>query len=197
MTTVLAVQGDGWAIVGFDSLVSDDNGRTFILAQGSSKVAKNGPYLLGAAGDLRAINILAHAFTPPKPGNLVGSRLDRFITSKFVPELRSCFEDHGYAAREAKERATYGGVIIAVINGVIYEIDEDYSWIRDASGIYAAGTGGDFAMGALHAMIESTETSQLQIDKAKRMVKEAISIAIRLDASSGGAVHLVHQVSPT
>jgi len=196
VTTVLAVQGDGWAIVGFDSLVSDDNGRTFILGQGSSKVAKNGPYLLGAAGDLRAINILAHAFTPPKPGNLVGARLDRFITSKFVPELRSCFEDHGYAARETKERATHGSVILAAINGVIYEIDEDYSWIRDASGVYAAGTGGDFAMGALYAMLGDSTASIVQIDKAKKMIREAITIAISLDSSSGGTVHLMQQVSP-
>ena len=196
MTTVLAVQGDGWAVVGFDSLVSDDNGRTFVLGQGSSKVAKNGPYLLGAAGDVRAINILAHAFTPPKPGNIVGARLDRFITSKFVPELRSCFEDHGYASRELKERATHGSVVLAAINGVIYEIDEDYSWVRDASGIYAAGTGGDFAMGALYAMLGEQTASNVAIDKVKKMIKEAISIAIRLDASSGGTVHLMNQTSP-
>lgn len=196
MTTVLAVQGDGWAVVGFDSLVSDDNGRTFILGQGSSKVAKNGPYLLGAAGDVRAINILAHAFTPPKPGNVVGARLDRFITSKFVPELRSCFEDHGYASRELKERATHGSVVLAAINGVIYEIDEDYSWVRDASGIYAAGTGGDFAMGALYAMLGDQQVSNVPIDKAKKMIRDAISISIRLDAGSGGAVHLMHQISP-
>ena len=182
--------------MGFDSLVSDDNGRTFILGQGSSKVAKNGPYLLGAAGDVRAINILAHAFTPPKPGNVVGARLDRFITSKFVPELRSCFEDHGYASRELKERATHGSVVLAAINGVIYEIDEDYSWVRDASGIYAAGTGGAFAMGALHAMLGDQQVSNVPIDKAKKMIRDAISISIRLDAGSGGAVHLMHQISP-
>lgn len=159
-------------------------------------MAKNGPYLLGAAGDVRAINILAHAFSPPKPGSLVGARLDRFITSKFVPELRSCFEDHGYAYREPKERAVHGSVILAIINGVIYEIDEDYSWVRDASGMYAAGTGGDFAIGALYAMMGDQTAANVPIDRAKKMIKEAIGIAIRLDASSGGTVHLMHQISP-
>lgn len=196
MTTVLAFQGDGWAAVGFDSLVSDESGRTFLLGQGSSKVAKNGPYLLGAAGDVRAINILAHAFTPPKPGNIVGARLDRFITSKFVPELRSCFEDHGYAAREAKERATHGSVVLAIVNGVIYEIDEDYSWVRDASGVYAAGTGGDFAMGAFFSMLSDQQSADVQLDKAKKMIKDAIAISIRLDSGSGGSVHIMHQTSP-
>lgn len=196
MTTVLAAQGDGWAVVGFDSLVSDEAGRVFFLGQGSSKIAKNGPYLLGAAGDVRAINILAHSFVPPKPGNIVGARLDRFITSKFVPELRSCFEEHGYAAREAKERATHGSVVLVIVNGAIYEIDEDYSWVRDASGVYAAGSGGDFALGAMHALLGTDTVAAAGIDKIKKMIRDSISIAIKFDGASGGQIHIMQQVSP-
>ena len=196
MTTVLAAQGEGWSVVGFDSQVSDENGRVFFLGQGSSKIAKNGPYLLGAAGDVRAINILAHAFNPPKPGPLVGARHDRFITSKFVPELRACFEDHGYAAREAKERASHGSVVLALVNGAIYEIDEDYSWVRDATGIYAAGSGGDYALGAMHAMLGQSVVDAAGIDKIKKMVREAVTIGTRLDSGSGGTVHIMQQVSP-
>lgn len=196
MTTVLAVQGDGWAVVGFDSQVSDENGRMLLLGQGSSKIAKNGPYLLGAAGDVRAINILAHAFNPPKPGPLVGARLDRFITSKFVPELRSCFEDHGYAAREAKERATHGSVVLVIVNGAIYEIDEDYSWVRDASGIYAAGTGGDFALGAMHAFLGDESIASVGMDRTKKMIRESIAVGIKFDSGSGGQIHIMQQVSP-
>lgn len=196
MTTILAVQGDNWATVGFDSLVSDENGRTMVLGQGSSKIAKNGQYLLGAAGDVRAINILAHAFSPPRAGDLVGSRLDRFITSKFIPALRECFEDHGYVGREAKEKASHGSIVLVLVNGSVYEIDEDYSWVRDSTGIYAAGTGGDYALGAFYAMAGKTSPQSLGLETVKKMIKESVTIATTLDASSGGVIKVMQQVAP-
>jgi len=151
MTTIIAVQGPDWAVVGFDSRVTEEGGRSYTLGRGSAKVMKNGQYLLGAAGDVRAINILAYAFTPPKPGDLTGVRLDRFMTSKFVPALRECFEDHGYAVKESKEQAQHGSVVLSIINGQIYEIGEDYAWVRDTTGIYSFGSGGDYALGAMYA----------------------------------------------
>ena len=196
MTTILAVQGDTWATVGFDSLVSDENGRTVLLGQGSSKIAKNGQYLLGAAGDVRAINLLTHAFTPPRPGTLVGPRLDKFITSKFIPALRECFEDHGYVGRESKEKASHGSIVLVLVNGAVYEIDEDYSWVRDATGIYVAGTGADFALGAFYAMVGKKSIQSFALEEIKKMIKESVTIATGLDAGSGGIVKVLQQVSP-
>lgn len=196
MTTIVAAQGDNWAVIGYDSLVSDESGRSSILGRGSSKIVKNGQYLLGAAGDARAINILAHVFSPPKPNDLVGVRLDKFITSKFVPALRACFEDQGYAPQQLREIAQHGSVVIAVVNGATYEIDEDYSWVRDSTGVYAAGTGGDFALGAMHAALGGKEVSSFGLDQIKKIVKDCVTIAVRLDNQSGGPVHVTHQVSP-
>lgn len=75
MTTIVAIQGENFAVVCSDSRISDVEESGHIaqintLREGSSKVAVNGKYLLGAAGDLRAINILHHAFNPPTPTNL-------------------------------------------------------------------------------------------------------------------------------
>ena len=196
MTTILAVQGDTWAVIGFDSQVSDESGRSFTLGRGSTKVAKNGQYLIGAAGDVRAINILAHVFVPPKPGDITGLRLDRFITSKFIPALRQCFEEQGYAPRDSKERVMHGSVILVVVNGSIYEIDEDYSWVRDSSGVYAAGTGGDYALGAFYAMLGEKNIHDLGVEATKRMTRDAMAIGIRIDAGSGPPIHVIHQSVP-
>lgn len=196
MTTIIAAQGETWAVIGYDSLVSDEAGRSFVLGRGSAKIVKNGQYLLGAAGDVRAINILAHVFSPPKANDLVGVRLDKFITSKFVPALRECFEDQGYAPRQSRETAQHGSVVIAVVNGTTYEIDEDYSWVRDNTGVYTAGTGGDFALGAMYAMLGDKTPESLGLDQVKKIVKECLAIAVRLDNQSGGPVHVTHQVSP-
>ena len=196
MTTIIAAQGEKWAVVGYDSLVSDEGGRSFILGRGSSKVVKNGHYLLGAAGDVRAINILAHVFAPPKPNELIGTRLDKFVTSKFIPALRACFEDQGYAPRESKETAQHGSVVLVAVNGTIYEIDEDYSWVRGSTGIYTAGTGGDVALGAMHAMSNDRSFDEIGLDGTKKIIRECLAIAVKLDNQSGGPLHVAHQVSP-
>ena len=195
MTTIIAVQGDDWAVVGFDSRVTEEGGRSYVLGHGSAKVVKNGSYLLGAAGDVRAINILAYAFRPPKPEALTGSRLDRFITSKFVPALRDCFEEHGYAPKEAKEQAQHGSTVLAIVNGQIYEIGEDYAWVRDTTGIYSFGSGGDYALGAMYAKA-GENISKLGIIKTQNAVRDALATAAKLDVGSGPPFHLMSQKSP-
>jgi ATP-dependent protease HslVU (ClpYQ) peptidase subunit len=195
VTTIIGVQGSGWAVVGFDSRVTEENGRSYVLGRGSAKVVKNGQYLLGAAGDVRAINILAYAFSPPRAGDVTGIRLDRFMTSKFVPALRECFEEHGYAAREAKEQAQHGSVVLSIVNGQIYEIGEDYAWVRDTTGIYSFGTGGDFALGAMYSRAGENLAAQ-GIDETQRVVREALHIAAKLDVSSGPPFHVMNQKAP-
>jgi ATP-dependent protease HslVU (ClpYQ) peptidase subunit len=192
MTTIVAVQGQAWAVVGFDSRVTEEGGRSYTLGRGSAKVVKNGQYLLGAAGDVRAINILAYAFQPPKALELAGVRLDRFMTSKFVPALRACFEDHGYAAKEAKEQAQHGSTVLAIVNGQIYEIDEDYAWVRDQTGIYSFGSGGDYAIGAMYAKSGGDITS-LNVTDVQKLIRESLHIAAKLDIGSGPPFHILSQ----
>lgn len=195
MTTIVAVQGASWAVVGFDSRVTEEAGRAYTLGRGSAKVMKNGQYLLGAAGDVRAINILAYAFEPPRANDLVGIRLDRFMTSKFVPALRACFEDHGYAAKETKEQAQHGSVVLVIVNGSIYEIGEDYAWVRDTTGIYSFGSGGDYALGSMYAT-HGDGISNLNINEVQKLVRDSLHIAARLDPGSGPPFHVMHQSKP-
>jgi len=192
VTTIVAVQGPSWAVVGFDSRVVEESGRSYVLGRGSAKVMKNGPYLLGAAGDVRAINILAYAFNPPKPEGLIGVRLDKFMTSKFVPALRECFESAGYAPRDMKEQAQIGSTVLAIVNGQIYEIGEDYAWVRDTTGIYSFGSGGDFALGAMYAR-KGDDITVVSVDEATKLVRESLHIAAKLDTGSGPPFHVMSQ----
>ena len=191
MTTILAIQGQGFATVSVDSRIStmDDGGfasQITTLGEGSSKVAKVGKYLLGAAGDMRAINILHHVFQPPSltPG-LTGKKLDQFMTLKFVPALRECFEKQGYASPEndsATHIAQHGSTILAVVNGCIYVIDGDYSWTSDRTGIYAIGTGSSYALGAIQALAGG---KQLTVQKAKSILNKSLSITAKFDPYTG------------
>ena len=190
MTTIVGVQGDKFAVVGTDSRVSslDDNGfplQTTTLASGTSKVAQNGKYLLGASGDVRGINLLHHVFVPPSPPNTKGKKLDQFVTRAFIPALRQCFEEHGFSqssSSNTNQQAEYPSTVLMVVHGVIYVIEGDYSWVPDTSGMYAIGTGSCYALGALHAM---PTTKNLTPQTAKRNIVKALQIASRFDPFTG------------
>lgn len=195
MTTIIAIQGDNFALVCSDSRISDTDSDGFssqisTLREGTSKVASNGKYLLGAAGDLRAINILHHAFTPPPvPAGIKGKKLDQFFTVKFIPALRECFESQGYATPDKDEKvhmAEHESVIIAAVSGNIYIVDGDYSWLSDTSGVYALGTGASYALGALTALLPKTS---LTVQVAKKVALKAMSIAARFDPHTGAPFH--------
>jgi ATP-dependent protease HslVU (ClpYQ) peptidase subunit len=191
MTTIVAIQGSNFAIVGTDSRVSsvDGNGfpyQTSTAATGFAKVASNGNYLLGAAGDIRAINILHHAFNPPAAQAAVkGKRLDKFMTTKFIPALRQTLEVEGYATQAStltSQTAECNSTVLVVVNGVIYVIDSDYGWVSDQAGFYAIGSGASFALGSMHTSVGRRNLNKLQ---ARQIALKALAAAAKYDPFTG------------
>jgi ATP-dependent protease HslVU (ClpYQ) peptidase subunit len=199
MTTIVAIQGEGFSLVGSDSRICDVDESGYVsmtttLKGTSAKVAVNGKYLLGAAGDVRAINILHHVFTPPlPPAGCEGQKLDKFFTMKFIPALRGCFEQQGYAMPtkdSSAHVAEQGSTILAVINSTIYVVNGDYSWSNDRSGIYALGSGAQYAVGALHARKPKKDYTMA---KARSEALLALQIASRFDPHTGPPFNCVVQ----
>jgi len=201
MTTIIGVQGDGFCVIGVDSRIStfEDSGyasQIMTLREGTTKVANNGKYLVGVAGDVRAINILHHVFQPPQPPvNTIGKKLDEFMTAKFIPALRECFEQQGYASPESNEEkrhiAEHDSTVLVAVNGSIYVIDGDYSWASDANGIYALGSGGAYALGAFQASFGSKRKMTIPI--AKSLSLKALNVASRFDPHTGAPFYLFLQ----
>lgn len=192
MTTILGVQGDGFSVICTDSRISsmDEGGfasQIMTLGKNSSKVAANGKYLLGAAGDVRAINILHHVFAPPPPPpGTYGSRLDTFFTTKFIPTLRNTFEVQGYAAPERDDSshiAEQGSTVICSVHGSIYVVDGDYSWTSDATGLYALGTGSAYGLGALSVLFNKKKA--LNPAQTRALCLKAIAISAKYDPYTG------------
>lgn len=194
MTTIVGIQGDGFSVVCVDSRISSmyDGGLSQIgtLREGSSKVAVNGKYLLGAAGDVRAINILHHVFQPPAPTvNLKGKQLDQFFTAKFIPALRECFDAQGYSIpdRDNKDHiAEHGSTILVSINGVIYIVDGDYSWASEANGVYSIGSGASYALGAMQIL---THNKKQTIQQSRTSALKALNVAAKFDPCTGAPYH--------
>jgi ATP-dependent protease HslVU (ClpYQ) peptidase subunit len=201
LTTIIGIQGDGFCIATADSRISDVEATSDLISQivslkeSNSKLAINGKYILGAAGDLRAINILHHAFNPPTPPpNLRGKKLDQFVTVKFIPALRECFEHYGYAIADNDEKhhiAEHASTVFMAINGQIYIIDGDYSWISDSTGLFAIGTGAQYALGAMFTMMP--KKGKLTVGSARTMALKAIAAAARFDPYTGAPYHTFTQ----
>ena len=93
MTTLVAIQGDGWSVIGCDSRASDDDGRYMELA--TSKIINNSGVLIAVSGASRGGNITQFGWKPPKPR--ATENLDIFMTKKIKQILEGldiCLFDH-------------------------------------------------------------------------------------------------------
>ena len=184
MTTLVAIQHEDWCVIAAESQ-STINYR----AMDSSPVGKitpNGNYLIAAAGSSRGANILAFDWNPPTPtGNL-----DKFVTAKLIPSMRKQFIRSGYDIKSDGESASFDNELLVAVKGKIYFIDEAYGWDRCGSGIYASGSGSDFAIGALDALGARDVDNY---EDAVEMAEQAIKIASRHDIFSGGHIQIAVQ----
>jgi ATP-dependent protease HslVU (ClpYQ) peptidase subunit len=182
MTTLAAIQGDGWSVIGCDSRASDEDGRYMELA--TSKIVNNNGVLIAVSGASRGGNITQFGWKPPKPGTTID--LDTFMTKKFIPSMRKAFQEAGFEGKEDGDAAWHDSNLLVSVRGVIYPIFNDYSWDREARRVYYAGSGGDVALGALEALNYSRITTP---EAAEKVLRRAIEIACKHDIYSGGDIH--------
>jgi len=203
VTTIIGIQGDSFAVICADSRVTevDAEGKAtqaMSLKEMGFKIAQNGRWLMGVAGDVRAINILTHAFNPPAPPlTMKGRKLDHFITTKFVPAMRQCFDTEGYSSpitENSEHQCEHGSVVMAAINGAIYVIDGDYSWLNDSFGVYAIGSGAQFALGSLATAIPTG--GKVGLRTAKQAALKAIAVAGRYDPGTAAPYQVFVQEAP-
>ena len=91
--------------------------------------------------------------------------------------------DHGYDMKDDGDYAQHDGVFLIAIQGVLYIIDDDYSWDRDSRNYITSGSGGDFAQGSLFTAGPKIFTN---LTEAKKAMKVAIDASKEFDIYSGG-----------
>lgn len=199
MTTIIGIQGEDYAVLCADSRISmvdaDGNASLSItIASTQSKLCQLDRYVIGVAGDLRAINIIQHGFNPPQPApTLRGKKLDTFITTKFIQALRIYLESQGYSTsvdRDGRaQQIQQGSQFIIAINATIYQIDTDYAWCTDSSGMFSIGSGSAYSLGALQAL----QRPQLSLAQAKKLALKALAVAAKYDPYTGSPYNTVIQ----
>jgi len=160
VTTILAIETPDGAQIAWDSMASGND----IIQLAQPKVFENNGITYGVAGTVRFLNELRYADLP-KPNE--GADLDRWMTLELTPALRQLIDAMG---EEKSEDGEYDLHILAVVRGRVYEITGDLAWIRNTSGVYAAGSGGPFALGAI---------------SAGASIKQALEIAAKHDPYTG------------
>ena len=192
MTTVVGIQGKGWAGIACDSRATEGP-RPYTLPKEVCKVIKNGPYLIGVAGWLQHIPLIEYSFAPTVPQTSLSLKeLDRFITTVFIPEFKDFLKETSLNMKEDGDVETPS--IILLIHGVIYDIDSTLTWTRNPVGIYATGSGEEYAQGSMFSSI-SGDIHNLKVADAKKIMHEAITNAIKLDLQTGAPIHTFIQLS--
>jgi len=183
MTAIVGIQGKGWAVIAADSMTTYDDKPYY--AKGMDKAVRKGDYVFAFAGDAVAGNIAEFLWTPPKI--IKTMPLDAFMQVKVLPSLRDSMKEHGYEPDAIKD-PNAGFDALMCLNGVIYEIDEEYMWSRDDRGLYAVGSGGQLALGAL-----ATGFSKNSMKAAEFAARRAIKISADYCIGVGGDVKVITQ----
>ena len=179
MTAIVGIQGKGWAVLAADTVTSYQD-RPYI-AKGYDKVVKIGEYLIAVAGDAIVGDILNNLWQPPKV--IKTQDPDRFMMIRVLPSMKQTITDGGYdPAPKTKNDDDSGWDALVCFNGKIYQVSDDYGYMRDDKRLYAIGSGGTLALGALAALESETKTHA----KASGAAKKAINIAIEYNVWCGG-----------
>jgi hypothetical protein len=179
MTTIAAIEGPDWVIIGADSMSSGEDGFSIVIPDG--KIFINNNITFAGCGAVRGINILQHDFVPPAINT---ENIDKYITRQLVPAMRRTFIEAGYELNKAESSVENDNIWIVVIKGKVYRIDSDYSWERTADNMYVAGSGERFALGAMSALANGLLVDSYT--EAKKIVSQALQIASKYDSSTGG-----------
>jgi hypothetical protein len=115
------------------------------------------------------------------------------MMTDLLPSLKQAYADYGYdpspktADNDPKDGSGFDALIC--LRGKIYQIDNDFSWVRDDRGIYGVGSGSSYALGALARATLSPTNTRTAANEARK----AIEISISFDINSGGKVKVITQ----
>ena len=146
MTTIIATQTDDGVLMVADSQINS-SGKPYFHTD-MVKIIERNRFLIGVAGRVIALQTIMHSWNPPPIASNYKGSVYHYMVTKIVPSLKSFIDESKIFTEKEKEEGDLFSILIAT-KGQLFEIDEDYSVARREDGIYAIGSGSDFALGAL------------------------------------------------
>jgi ATP-dependent protease HslVU (ClpYQ) peptidase subunit len=152
VTTIIGIEYSDRSVLVADSRVTDDAGRIY-AHKAMKKISQRGALLIAGAGEVAPCDIAQNIWNPPQFTAKDKKDVYRYMITKVMPSLRKCLTDNGYNFEEDKKDGMRFQFLISV-GGEIFDIDEDLSVMKSDDNIYAIGSGGPYALGALYAGAE-------------------------------------------
>jgi ATP-dependent protease HslVU (ClpYQ) peptidase subunit len=177
MTCIVAIAQNGTVYMGSDHAASDEKSG-WILSRKEPKVFKTGQYAIAFTDSFRMGQILQYNWVAPKyTPTKTNSGLDKFMRTKFIDSIKVAFKDNGYGSIGSSSEEDTGGIFIVGLEGRIFTIDEDFHVGENFVNYMAEGSGGMFALGALHAT-KNQKNPKLRIKAALEAASEfSMSVA--------------------
>jgi len=186
MTTLAAIQGDGWCVIGCESKAATEDGQFAYMA--TSKIFANGQTLIAGSGTVRGLNILEHGWTAPRYRSKTP---EAYITRTFIPSMRKAMIESGSEIKRDDKTASFENGLLVAVKGKVFSIADDYSWETTSHNLYHSGSGGQYALAAMIALLANNVRPS--IDQARDVLQRAIEVAIQCDVYSGGKINIVTQ----
>lgn len=150
MTCIVAIAQNGTVYMGSDHAASDDKSG-WIISRKEPKCFKVGQYGIAFTDSFRMGQILQYNWQPPKyTPTKTNAGLDKFMRTKFIDSVKDSFAQHNFGVY-ANGQDAEGGIFLVGMEGRIFTIDEDFHVGEATMNYMAEGSGGMFALGALHA----------------------------------------------
>ena len=150
MTTIVGVQYEDSCVIASDSRVAE-GGKVYTHPE-MVKAVERGSYIIGGAGDYRALQVVLHGWSPPLVTAKAKTNLYEFVINKVAPSLKVTLQEAGIEFTKSSDSDDkFELQLILGINGTLFEIDSDFAVAMNDNNFYGIGSGGDFALGALHA----------------------------------------------
>ena len=151
MTTIIGVQNADGCVMASDSRIAAE-GKVYTHPN-MVKAIQRGNYIIGGAGDYRALQVVLHGWQPPLVTLKAKENIYEFAINKVVPSLKTTLTNAGIDLTKSSsdDESKFELLLIIGINGTLIEIDSEFAVGMNDTGLYAIGSGGDYALGALHA----------------------------------------------
>jgi ATP-dependent protease HslVU (ClpYQ) peptidase subunit len=178
LTAIVGIQGKDGAVLASDSFTI--YGDRSYQAKSIAKIVEKNGYTFAFAGDGTVADIAKHLWIMPKFSKTMD--LDDFVMIKILGSLREACKNHGYEP-DADDKDSGWDALIC-INGTIYQLDQGFGYLQSDSGLYAIGSGGATALGAMEALISGNESLAV----AESIAIRAIEISTKYNINVGGDI---------
>jgi ATP-dependent protease HslVU (ClpYQ) peptidase subunit len=158
MTTIIGLEYKDRCFLVADSQTTDESGRIYTHPE-VEKITANGSFLIAGSGETLPCDIAQHIWESPVPTRQDKDSLYRFMITKAMPSLRKCLTENGYNFDEENKEMRFQ--FIMAVCGEIFDVDQELSISKSADGVYAAGSGASYALGAIHAGADAYEAMEI------------------------------------